>query len=399
MNSSYSRQNFHTGVLTDLLPKAVNCKLARAGLAEPGRPINITLSVTNKCQSKCKTCNIWQLYNGSDAKDGNTIQDEMSLDEYVRLFRSLGHVYFVNMSGGEPFLRRDFADIVEAANDLLTPTVIHTPTNALMPERIEEVTENILGRLAASGRTVLFTVKPSMDGVGELHDRIRGVPGNFEKLQDTIERLKRLKNRYPNLEVGTGTVISTLNIAKMQEIAEFAYSLSLDSYISEIAEQREELFNIKESITPSTDDYEKAIKQFARTSRKHLTGNGQLGKRTGAFRLVYYDLVVRILREQRQVLPCYAGISNIHISPYGDVWPCCILAYEKSMGRLRDFDYDFWRIWRSDRAKDVRSYIRHGNCWCQLANQAYSNILLSTRAMSKVASIVLKRRKHTPAER
>ncbi|HOK53892.1 MAG TPA: SPASM domain-containing protein, partial [Armatimonadota bacterium] len=148
--------------------------------------------------------------------------------------------------------------------------------------------------------------------------------------------------------------------------------------------------NEDDPITPSAEDYEKAIRVFSEESRRHLAGAGKLGKTTGAFRLIYYDLVVRILRQKRQVLPCYGGISNVHISPFGDVWPCCVLGYEYSFGRLADYDYDFWKIWNSSRADEVRSYIKAGNCWCPLANQAYSNILLSPITMAKVTGVLLK---------
>ena len=377
--------------ITDLLPRVIEYRLTRLGLISPGRPINITLSVTNMCQSRCRTCSIWQMYRGGRGCEYGGIHGEMTTGDYERLFRSLGHVYFVNISGGEPFLRKDLPDIVALANELLTPGVIHIPTNALGPERIQEMTEDILSRLSTSKRRVIFTVKPSFDGVGQLHDEIRGVSGNFDKLLDTLARLKHLRKRYPNLEVGAGTVISNFNLQNVREIARFVYSLDLDSYISEIAEQRSEMFNQSDPITPSADDYEKAIRTFSEESRRHMAHAGKLGRMTTAFRLIYYDIVVRVLRERRQVLPCYAGISNVHISPFGDVWPCCVLGYEKSMGRLADADHDFWKIWRSKRADDIRSSIRAGECWCPLANQAYSNMLVSPATMARVLAIVLAR--------
>jgi hypothetical protein len=54
------------------------------------------------------------------------------------------------------------------------------------------------------------------------------------------------------------------------------------------------------------------------------------------------------------------------------------------MGNLRDFDYDFMRIWHSDTATATRNYIGDGLCHCPLANQAYSNILCSPAAVLKV---------------
>ena len=89
------------------------------------------------------------------------------------------------------------------------------------------------------------------------------------------------------------------------------------------------------------------------------------------------------------MMPCYAGISNIHIDPYGNVWPCCILAYTKSFGNLRDIDYNFEKLWNSKIAKDVRKFIKNKNCYCPMANQAYSNMLINFRTMLKVLKNLL----------
>ena len=104
---------------------------------------------------------------------------------------------------------------------------------------------------------------------------------------------------------------------------------------------------------------------------------------------------MKILEEKRQVIPCYAGVSNVHINYDGGIWPCCVLGYEKEMGNLRDYDYDFQRLWHSEKADEVRKYIRNKNCACPLANQAYSNELMHLpsllRATIKSMYFTLKR--------
>src|SRR4030095_3710300 len=92
-----------------------------------------------------------------------------------------------------------------------------------------------------------------------------------------------------------------------------------------------------------------------------------------AFRREYYQTAHRTLVEERQVLPCYAGLASAQIAPNGDVWTCCTRA--ESMGNLRDADYDFLTVWRGQRADDLRRSIRNGECFCPLANAAYSSML------------------------
>lgn len=373
---------------SDLLPRIVGYKLSRYGLCPVPAPINLTFSVTNMCQSRCKTCNIWRLYK----QDREMLSQELTLPEIESIFASMGHAYFFNISGGEPFLRRDLPEIVQAACKHLTPKVIHTPTNALAPEVIEKQVAEILDIIAATGRQIHFTIKPSFDGVGTKHDEIRGVAGNYEKVLDTLGRLRKLKEKHPNLEIGLGTIISRFNLDSIAETAECAAGLDVDSYISEIAEQRTELFNTQDRITPSADEYRTAVEAFNRGFGSATASDNSVSAMTLAFRQVYYRIAIRTMEEQRQVLPCYGGLSNVHINPYGDVWPCCILGYDRPMGNLRDHNYDFYRIWRSSQADEVREHIRRGRCHCPLANQAYSNIMCSPGALLQVAGELRKAR-------
>ena len=126
--------------LKELGPKMLRYRLARRGLVLPGMPINLTFSVTNVCQSRCKTCSIWELYKEQPQKKN----DELTLEEIEKIFRSMGHIYVFNISGGEPFLRSDITEIIKAACHHLSPGVVHIPTNAIAQELIERKTKEIL---------------------------------------------------------------------------------------------------------------------------------------------------------------------------------------------------------------------------------------------------------------
>jgi MoaA/NifB/PqqE/SkfB family radical SAM enzyme len=368
--------------------KMIRYRLARLGMASPGMPMNLTFSVTNRCQSRCKTCKIWGLYQ----KDPNKRRDELTLNEIDKIFRSMGHIFIFNMSGGEPFLRTDIVDIVRLACKYLTPGIIHIPTNAITSKKIEQDVIAILKVIQSNDPSIQLTVKPSLDHIGEKHDEIRGVKGNFEKVIDLFKRLKLLQTKYPNLHAELGTVISKWNVEDIEEIAGFITALGGDSYRNEIAEQRAEMFNLEDQITPSPVDYEGAIKRFTKEIKANMVDRGPFQRMTHAFRLAYYDLAIRILNENRQVIPCYGGISNAHLSPYGDIWACCTLGYDKPMGNLRNYDYNFRALWNSRQARQVRNRIRKGACACPLANQAYSNILLHGPSLVKtLGNIFIKR--------
>jgi MoaA/NifB/PqqE/SkfB family radical SAM enzyme len=296
----------------------------------------------------------------------------------------MGHIYIFNVSGGEPFLRPDFVEVIELACRYLKPGIIHIPTNAIAEKQIISKTKKIIHLLREKYPSTRLTIKPSLDHIDERHDDIRGVPGNFDKVMSLFECLKSLKSEFSNLHVELGTVISRWNVNDIEEIASFITKLDPESYRNEIAEQRSEMLNTDNQITPNAEEYKQAIDFFVSQIRSNMKNKIFFHKITNAFRLEYYNLAIKILNESKQVIPCYAGISNAHMTPYGDIWACCTLGYEKSMGNLRDYNYDFLWLWNSEQAKEVRKYIHDKNCFCPMANQMYSNILLHPTSLARV---------------
>src|SRR3989344_4199729 len=124
----------------ELIPKLVTFRLAKKRLIKVPKPVTLTFSITSACQSLCKTCNIGLVYQ----KNPEMMKDDLTLEEIEKMFKGIGHVYFFNISGGEPFLRREIVEIIQLACKYLKPKVIHTPTNALTPKLIEKKTREIL---------------------------------------------------------------------------------------------------------------------------------------------------------------------------------------------------------------------------------------------------------------
>ena len=318
-------------------------------------PFNYTLSVSYNCNSRCKTCNI-------HARKAN----ELSLEEWRKVFANIDKApFWTTISGGEPFLREDLPELVQSLYDRCRPSIINIPTNGLLVNRIGQATEKI----AKHCGNAQIVVNVSIDEIEDRHDLIRGVPGNYQKALQTFRTLKALS--VPNLSVGIHTVISRYNVDRIPEIYEGLRPLNPDSYITEIAEEREELCTIGSNITPSVETYSRAIDYL--TDRLQYEHFSQVGRITRAFRVEYYRMVKKVLEEHRQIIPCYAGFASAQIAPDGDVWMCCIKA--RSIGNLRDFDYNLKNIWFSEKAKAMRRGIRNGECYCPLANASYTNML------------------------
>ncbi|HCF60208.1 MAG TPA: radical SAM protein [Myxococcales bacterium] len=332
-------------------------------------PLNLTLSVTYACSSRCKTCEVWKKR-----------ADNLRLDEYERIFASLGgSISWVTISGGDQFSRADLPEIVRLVRERLRPEIINLPMNGLLKQRIE----TLLPEIAFHSRGLQLILNLSIDDLGERHDAIRGRPGAFERVTDTLRYIKRLKRRFPHIVLGIHTVVSRFNAERFPEIVESLRAFEPDSLISEVAENRVELGTIERDISPTADQYAAAVDHLiqgilAKRSRHPI------GRLVESLRLEYYDLVKQTLRELRQPIPCYAGWASAHIAPDGELWGCCVRA--ESFGNLRDHGYDFRAVWSSERAAAFRRSVINRECACPLASAAYTNIALSPARLLRVAA-------------
>lgn len=350
--------------MLQVLPKIFAYKLYKLTGFPRLLPMNYTFSLLYNCNSRCSTCRIWE----RQCKP-------LSVDEWEMVFRKLGHSpFWATLSGGEPFLRRDITAICRSLYRICRPKIINIPTNGILTgwivEAVSEICQNCPG--------TKIVINVSLDGVGRKHDEIRNVRGNYDLAVDTFKKLKKLP--YPNLSVGIHTVISRFNITDFSSISSQLMDLKPDSYITEIAERREELHNQDLDISPNQTAYKSAV-DFLVHRIKHNTYRG-LAKITQAFRIEYYNLVKNVLRDQTQPIPCYAGIASVQISPDGEVWSCCIKA--KSLGFLRKSGYDLKKIWWTPALEAERRSIANKECYCPLANAAYTNMLLDIPTLKRV---------------
>jgi MoaA/NifB/PqqE/SkfB family radical SAM enzyme len=333
-------------------------------------PLNITLSPSPKCNSRCLTCNIWMKR-----------ENELNLEEWDKVLASLGKApYWFTISGGEPLMFPGVVELAKLAYKHCQPGIINIPTNGILksgPERVREILEYCTDSQ--------LIINLSLDGVGEKHDFIRGIAGNFEKFEERLEQYLALRDEFPNLAVGIHSVVSVFSIGHLDELIAYADKSRADQFITEIAEPRVELDTIGLPITPNPEEYAAAIeKLIAYVNSKQYKG---VAKITEAFRVEYYQLVQRILQEQDQVIGCYAGWASAQIYADGTVWPCCVRADD--LGNLREHNYDFKEIWFGEKIKEVRHSIAAKECYCPLANASYTNMLMDVPTAVRVSSKVI----------
>ena len=331
-------------------------------------PIHLILEVTSACNAKCVTCFNWQ-------KTDYKTEKRLSLGQLEKISKSLDSLLWFSLTGGEPFLREDLIGLITIFIKNNKPEHITIPTNCLLPDKIVSACEKILKIYKKN-----FVITLSLDGVGELHDKIRGVKGNFGKLLETHQKLKELQKRHPNLHIGINTVIMNLNQDHIQEIYTYVKNnLKVESHTFEIIRGCSRDSKIK---APSIEFYKKNKERFKKIMKGYSYYRfSPVAKFLKAAKLYYHDLSYDTLLSKKQIIPCFAGILSAVIDVEGNVYPCELY---KKFGNLRDYDFDFRKLWFSENADKIRKEIKDKACYCTHSCFQFVNILFNPKLYLKL---------------
>lgn len=172
------------------------------------KPTTVNLLVNDICNSRCEMCNIWQQKRDT----------ELTPDQLASVFRNslYTRVNYVGVSGGEPTLRKDLPELFGAICKTL-PKLKGTGiiTNAI---RDKDVTERIeASAKVCAQRNVDFNVMVSLDGVGAVHDKVRGRAGNFDS---AIRVIKDIQERM-NLPLSIGCTVTKTNLWHVDDLLDY----------------------------------------------------------------------------------------------------------------------------------------------------------------------------------
>ena len=353
----------------ELIPKIIGYNFFKK-IGHPNLlPIILTLSVNDYCNSRCKTCNIWK--NDIIKKR----REELKLEEYEKIFENFDRIYWVTITGGEPFLRSDLPEIIKIIYKRTKPKVISLATNGILTKKIVSDTKKILN----SCPKLNLIINLSLDGIGRQHDKIRGVKGCFNSVINTFKLLKKIKDK--RLIIGINTVISRYNIESFFEIHKFVKKLNPDSFIVEIAENRAKLYNLDLRIVPKREKI-KPILNFLIKENMKRKGISKLIKKLR--REYYYFLLHK--NSFTKKFQNFEGIASCYIMSNGEVWVSYVKRYV--IGNLRDVNYDFKSIWFNKKAEKYRK-IMEKNYSTTLANAFYTNFICNLNHFWKIVKIVV----------
>jgi MoaA/NifB/PqqE/SkfB family radical SAM enzyme len=325
-------------------------------------------------------------------------EPELTTEEVRAISDRLGPLFQIVVSGGEPFLRGDLVEIAQYWHRTNGIAVLSIPTNALLPDRIVPTVDQICSRLG----NVAVRINVSLDGIGQLHDEIRGVPGAYERAIETFHGLKDLKKRHPNLAVNIGSVLSYYNRDQITDIADHVMEhLQPDLYgvgwlRGEPADPKAREITI--------DDYARASAHLSELENRYKASPYPFRTFGPTFHSLMRDSIEDIVKSRRMPMPCVAGSKLMVIDEVGHVYPCEMLQHlidagevreppcsEASMGSLREFDYDMGRLLDSDKARRVSSFIKQHGCWCTYECAVFASMLMVPRYYPRLLARLIRK--------
>ena len=310
--------------------------------------------ITNKCNARCLMCFNWQILNES--------KDELSLGQIDRFSKTMGLVPSLTIGGGEPFLRDDLPQICEIFCKNNKTKRISIPTNSLLSDKIMDLTEKILN--ICSSTKIAITL--SLDGVGAIHDAIRGVEGAFERFLETYNKISQLLVRYPNLKININTTVSDKNYNNISQVIDFVdKNLKVGFHTIEIIRG---CYNQKNVQAISTDEYRGLIRKILLS---RTINNDKYHKLIYSY---YHGLSLKTIEKKKRLIPCRASSFMPVIDAKGDVYNCELLP---AIGNLRDYEYDVFKILNSQKSKIQRKDIFQKKCHCTHYCYQVQNIPMS----------------------
>ncbi|MFH1277170.1 MAG: radical SAM protein [Candidatus Eisenbacteria bacterium] len=325
------------------------------------RPIDVVLATTYRCNARCIMCNIWK----------NPSKNDLEPEEYRFLPES---IRYVNISGGEPFLRSDIPEIVAVVKERAPDSEIIISSNGFMPEKVEDSMREVLKIDPAVG------VGISIDGAGALHDHVRGIPKGFDKCMDTVGRLKGLG--MTNLRLAF-TVVDE-NVDDLPEVYRLTKEMGIQ-FTMAVAQNSSHYFMTEENhfslVEKLRENLGPLVEDLLRSSHPK-----------NWLRAFFAHGIFRYAAGAGRPFVCNAAQDFFFVAPNGDIYPCNVM--ERVLGNVREKPWD--EIWNGAAADTIRDEVRACQLKCWMVCTARSDM---KKNAGHVVKWIAKKKLHAHAGR
>jgi MoaA/NifB/PqqE/SkfB family radical SAM enzyme len=335
-------------------------RYARLALGQPFAPVLLNILVTSVCDMRCTHC-----FFTDELDDRPRKKLQMKTAEIERISETLGgNLGVLILAGGEPFTRKDLPEIARVFYQNNKLESIYLMSNGQIQKRIMPDVVRILEECPQLNVTVALGI----DGLKTQHEKIRQKTGSWDIAIDTAQQLQAIKKEYPRLDIQTCTCFMHSNQDTIFEWYDFLkYELKPDKV------------NFNYIRPPSADAIELDIDhaRYARLAQmidddsRHAAIKNNYSGNAGFFKaaidIYMHGLIARTQEEQKAQMTCYAGTAGGVIYDEGTVSSCENL---EPVGNLRDYDWNFQKLWLSPAMKARRKKAADG-CFCTHESNSY----------------------------
>lgn len=288
---------------------------------------------TYRCNAHCEMCQIWKI--------PAEIKKEIGPEILKKLPKGLNKI---NISGGEPSLRKDLLEIVSALR--AKAKKLDISTNGFFTDRLVEVGKKF--------PDVAFRI--SIEGFPNLNDTVRGIKNGFDRALKTMLHLKDagVKN------VGFGIVISDKNKDDLLDLYKLCVLMGIEFGSSTL--HNSFYFNKYDNKIEKAQETVKQIRRFIEALLKSKRKNLKLKIKDWGRAYINYGILRHIQGETRHI-ECGAAKELFFLDPYGQILACNGSIEPWIMGNLKEKSFD--EIWNSREAEEVRKKVStcNLNCW------------------------------------
>jgi len=284
------------------------------------KPTELQINVTYLCNSRCQMCQIWKL----------KPKCELTAGEWQRIMEDpifLG-IRRLSICGGEPTLHPNLITLVKLfLKSMPNLESLSLVTNGLLSSQIVSTVKSMATLLKK--RKIDFSVSVSLDGIGNIHNLIRGVPDAFEKTSKTIKTLKGLQSKY-DFSLGAAGVILRENLQLIRDVENWCSKLEIpfnyqivgfhETYVQNI-ERKKEL------------DFGDKNKEDLYSLLKELSLRCSLRNPRAVLRSYYWNDMLHLYKGGLRTTPCPFVLDAFVLDSLGDVYYCLS---EKKIGNCRE---------------------------------------------------------------
>jgi MoaA/NifB/PqqE/SkfB family radical SAM enzyme len=269
-------------------------------------PTVLHVNVNLRCNTQCAMCNIWEIKS----------PHELGLDELATIFTDpvYARIEYIVLAGGEPTLRKDLPEIVELMHKHMPRLKkLMIPSNVIDRLSVQRQFPRI-ARYCADHK-IRLTLAVSLDGIGETHDKIRGVKGAYAKVMDSIVFMKQLQKEAPyNLTIDP--TIFSMNIHEMQKLKDLAERLEMPITFQIAATADDYYHNAEMDKVLSVDDHGRT--RMVNFLKRQVAESSLLD----ALAYYYAEVVENLQGARARALPCPFADQGLLLNPDGSLQYC-----------------------------------------------------------------------------